>query len=339
MLKLSFILPCYNIEKYVERCVDSIYACDLRQTDYEIICVNDCSSDGSLQILKRLNNMYGNLRIVDLPHRFFWGGARNQGLIAAQGEYVWFVDSDDTICSEGIGEALKMALNETLDVLCFNYRRVDDGGKELSRHLVFDNVETQDGLSYVKNTFGKGIVHHMGYVWRFLYRRRYLLDNNLLFPEGVCWEDTVFMPETMLQAEKIASIKSVLYSYRVNPSSISGTFVRRYPANLIYEYAFCAGNDLLQFSSRIKDKDLNEAFLNTARNRYINGFIVNLCRTSFKERTNFYSLLRKNRILINSLKPFCSVYSKLLLNPYLGRFICEILSFVYSIKKWLRKGK
>ena len=292
-LLITFVLPCYNVENYVQQCLDSIYECDLPENQFEVLCVNDCSTDNTACVLEENQKRYGNLRVITHKYNKGWGGPRNTGIREANGLYLWFVDADDMIDGRSLSGILHKAMAENIDVLCFNYRRVDNVGNELSAPVVFSEMSCQDGCSFAENAFGHcGIIYHMGYVWRFLYRVDYLQSRNLFFPEMVCWEDTVFMPKAILEAERVVAVPDVMYSYRVNPNSISGTFGRTYPAKLIYEFAFAAGSDLLRFSDEVKDEPLQAAFKSMAIKRYFNGFAIHLFRTSKDERIEFYKMLK-----------------------------------------------
>lgn len=336
---LTFIVPCYNVEKYVQRCLDSIYGCGLEEDFFEVLCVNDCSPDNTIDILKSNQKSHGNLRIINHDSNKGLGGGRNTGIREARGKYLWFVDSDDEIVTSGFADALSMALEKDLDVLCFNYCRIDEGGKELSRHMVFEETSVSDGYSFVNRVFGNSIVYHMGYVVRFLYRTDYLRAHQLFFPEQVHWEDTVFMPKSILMAERIASVPQVLYAYRVNPDSISGVFGKAYPAKSIYDYSFCAGGDLLRFSEEVKDNDLRDAFRNTAIQKYINGFAIHLFRTNKKERKRFFGLLKEREEEVKPLKRYMSVLNKVLLVPLVGPFATHLMSRIYNKMKQLKTNK
>ena len=329
---LSYIVPCYNVEKYIQQCLDSIYACDMPEEQFEVVCINDCSPDNVQEILERNREGHDNLRIVVHEQNKGLGGARNTGIREARGSYLWFVDSDDEIVGEGIGDALKKAVDEELDVLCFNYCRIDDEGKRLPMHKVFKEFSFTDGYSFAKKAVPHGLANHMGFVWRFLYRTEFLRNNGLFFPEQVHWEDTVFMPKSILLAKRVASVSQVFYAYRFNPDSISGVFGKSYPAKSIYEFAFCAGGDLLRFSEEVKDDALKQAFKDSAINKYINGFSIHLFRTGKKERNQFFMILRERKDGIKYLKPQISLLNRMLLIPCLGPLITEMVSFGYKKK-------
>ena len=330
LILLSFVVPCYNVESFLQRCLDSIYACGISERQFEVLCVNDCSHDGTSVILERNMNKHSNLRIINHETNKGFGGGRNTGIREARGLYLWFVDSDDEIVGEGVPRALFKAVDNNLDVLCFNYCRIDDNGKELSSQKFFSETSVFDGYRFAKVVFSDGIVNHMGYVWRFLYKTDYLKSKNIFFPEQVCWEDTVFMPKSILLAERIASVPQVFYAYRVNPNSISSVFAKAYPAKLIYEFAFCAGSDLLNFSEEVKDEKLRWTFHDTAVNKYINGFPLHLLRTDRKERDRFYRMISDNSAGMRRLKAYMNWKSMAMLIPLFGPVITNVLSLWYK---------
>lgn len=330
---LTFVVPCYNVEKYIQRCLDSIYACGLPESQFEVLCVDDCSPDKTIDILRLNQKSHANLRIINHEKNKGLGGGRNTGIRQARGQYLWFIDSDDEIVADGFSDALAKAVTDDLDVLCFNYCRIDDEGKLLSKHIVFGESSVGNGYSFEKEVFKHGIVNHMGFVWRFLYRTEYLRCHNLFFPEQVHWEDTVFMPKSILMAERIASVPQVFYAYRINPNSISGVFGKAYPAKSIYDFSFGAGGDLLRFSEEVKDNILRVSFRNTAIQKYINGFAIHLFRTSKKERKRFFGLIRERKKEVKPWKQYMNLINRIMLIPILGPWVTSLMARVYLIKK------
>lgn len=328
---LSFVVPCYNVERYVQHCLNSIYSCDLQESQFEVICVNDCSPDNVQDLLELNQKQRDNLRVVVHEQNKGWGGARNTGIHNAKGKYIWFVDADDSIIGKGVSDLVSRAVECDADVMCFNYRRIDESGKELSKYDVFCDTPVQNGIPFVKSVFGKGVVNHMGYVWRFLLRADYLSSRQMFFPENVCWEDTVYIPKLLLEADRVGAINNVMYSYRVNPESVSGIFVKKYPAKLIFEFAFCAGGDLLRYSENVQDEELKTAFRDKAIKTYINGFPVHLFRTSRQERKIFNNIIRIRNSEVVALKNKMKTFSKLLLLPVVGPVLTEIVTFFYRV--------
>ncbi len=328
---LSFIVPCYNVEAFLPFCLDSIYGNDLSESEFEVLCINDCSPDNSLSILNDYASRHTNLRIISHTENKGLGGARNTGIEQAHGEYLWFIDADDIVNSTCISKAIRRCDTENLDVIAFNYNKIDLEGRVLSNHTVFAETPALDGQSFVLEALHNNITGHMGYVWRFLYRTDYLRVLQMHFPEKTYWEDTVFMPKALLLAKRVASISDVLYSYRVNPESISGSFSRAYPAKMIYDLAFVCGRDLLRFSNELEDScSSKKRIREVAIGKYINGFPLYLLRTSRKERKAFYGLL--SSVDITDLSGCMSILSRCLLVPVIGPVLSELFSFAYKMK-------
>ena len=126
-------------------------------------------------------------------------------------------------------------------------------------------------------------------------------------------------------------------SSRVNVESVSGMFARIYPANLIYDYAFHAGSDLLHFSNEVKDEDLAWSFRDSAINKYINGFAIHLLRTGKQERKRFYKMIKDRRAVVLPLKQYMSFQNKVMLMSGVGPLITDLMSRVYKLKHGKRE--
>lgn len=326
---LSFIVPCYNVERYLQECLDSIYVCSLPDEEYEILCIDDCSPDGSLNILKRNAEVHANLRIVSHEVNRGLGGARNTGIREAKGKYLWFVDSDDYLSLAALPKMLDLCSANNLDVLAFNYREVDETRRLIRDTHVFHDETVSDGCSFVKKVFGRNFVNHAGYVVRFIYSVDFLKHTQLYFPEKVYWEDTVYMPKSVLLANRVQSVSDICYNYRRNAASISGQYHKQYRAELICQMAFCAGRDLLDYSNEIPDKELSDAFRKKAISM-INGFKIHLLRTSGTQRRRFYHIL--DEFQVENLKPQMTAESKFCLNRFFGRMFVGVLAWVYGVK-------
>ena len=121
MIRLSYILPCYNIERFVGKCLDSIYNQSLPETDFEVICVNDCSPDGTRDVVVEYQKKHKNLILIDHEKNKRVGAARNTGFYAAKGEYVWFIDPDDLLHENAATELLHLLDEDQLDFIQFNH--------------------------------------------------------------------------------------------------------------------------------------------------------------------------------------------------------------------------
>lgn len=338
-MKLSFVIPCYKAESYVDRCLESILAvasvspCKIGSSDYdfEIICVNDCSPDGTSGRLHALAGQHCNITVLDLEENMGWGGARTAGLLAATGEYIWYVDVDDTIVPDAVSSLLEKSLIEKLDVLGFNYNDLSADGSLLRQYKVFENIECSDGLGMMKKAFGKNLANNIGYVWRFLYRRQFLLENCLLFPEKVCWEDSVYMPKALILASRAGAVDIFAYNYWHSEDSACRTFVRTYPGKLLYELVFCAGYDLWQLAEEIEDEDISGQITRCVKREYFNYFPIFLSRAPMSERCVFYKCVREGRKVVKECLPFMKPLPRACLLRCVGPIVSEMVSIAYRI--------
>lgn len=213
-MKISVIVPVYNMERFVEECVNSI----LRQTltDIEIICINDGSTDGTLQILESIQKKDGRLKILTTPNKGV-ANARNLGISHAVGDYVCFVDPDDFYPTSNVLKNLYDKSNG-YDIVGGSLAIFDNKNKTIKttfkgedRKFVFC---AEGELTFSEYQFDYGFT-------RFIYRREFLVTNNIYFPELTRYEDPPFLVAAMLAAGKFYAIKDVVYYYRKNHKDAS----------------------------------------------------------------------------------------------------------------------
>ena len=130
-IRLSFILPCFNVSSYIGACLDSLLSQDIPHEEYEIVCVNDCSTDNTRDIILNYQKNYPNIRLVDHAVNSKSGPSRNTGLENARGRYVWFVDADDMIKPGALSYLLGICEKDELDELFFNFDMI------ISKYLRF----------------------------------------------------------------------------------------------------------------------------------------------------------------------------------------------------------
>lgn len=235
-MKFSVVIPVYNVEQYLDQCLESIKEQDF--VDFEVICVNDGSTDHSRSILEDWSAKFPQMKVIDREN----GGlsaARNTGLEVAQGEYVVFVDSDDWVEPT----MLSCLADETQgeDVICFACRRTDNEKADLLEE------EQGKGWDYYNRHALKACIVPFVCVWQRCYRRVFLLENELSFREGILHEDNEFTPLVCLKAKTMKVIPDVLYNYRVRPGSIMTTRGLRSKESLVI-----IGNELSDFFANEK---------------------------------------------------------------------------------------
>lgn len=327
---LSVIVPCYNVSQYISKCLDSIFACGLQEQEYEVICINDGSKDDTLAILHHIESLHTNMSVIDFNTNQGLSVGRNAGLMAAQGDYVWFVDSDDTIEPANVVNMLNNARNENLDVLLFNYTDLNEDGSIIPPIRLFKDSEIMNGEDFVDALFGTSIVYYMGYVVRFLVRKQYLFEKNIVFPEKKHWEDTVWMPKVLLLANRVQSTSLCGYYYWHHETSICGSFYHAFPAHLLYERCFDTVEQLMDFSKELGNSKYAQVMWNAAINRYLNKMPLYLFRSNNHERHAFAKILKTNKKEVDSFRPYMNWLTKFMTSPLVGLVVSDVLSWCYQ---------
>lgn len=211
----SVIIPVYNVEAYLKQCLDS--AVGQTYTNVEIICVNDGSTDDSSSILDEYASNHTNFTLLYQENQGL-SAARNAGIRAAKGDYVFFLDSDDWIEPDTFKLLAEKQKGE--DMICFNGRRFfEDGTAENP-----DTGITEEGLTGWKYYNKYALIHrkfHFVCAVLRLYRREFLIQNNLFFEEGIYHEDNLFTPLACYYARTVKVIPDLLYIYRIRSGSIT----------------------------------------------------------------------------------------------------------------------
>ena len=214
----SLIIPVYNVEAYLRDCLDSV----LNQTfaDWEAVCVNDGSTDGSAAILDDYAAKDERLRVVSQANAGL-SAARNAGMDAAKGDYILFLDSDDWLEDNAL-ETIANALQDE-DLLCFSGRRYWETTGEFNQPDLLTEQSFADGMDYYsQNALLRRDFAFVCVVLR-AYKRSFLLEKGLRFREGIFHEDNLFTPLACYHATKVKVVNACLYDYRVRANSITTT--------------------------------------------------------------------------------------------------------------------
>lgn len=211
MPKFSVIVPVYNAEKYIKQCVCSLV--NQQYINYEIILVNDCSTDASLELCNSFARQYTNIVVINQPQNKGVSAARNKGIEVAKGDYILFVDSDDFV-SEDYFETLETLIAEEYDLISFgNYDYFIDGDGSIETKLsdMNYNVSCNDTFPWNKlflKTF-------FASPWNKLFLKKILLHYNIRFDEScVCYEDYLFNLEYCKHISTFKTTVKPLYYYR-----------------------------------------------------------------------------------------------------------------------------
>lgn len=230
MLSLSIIVPFYNVEPYIEVCVRSSYVQDIPWDDYEVICVDDCSPDGSKTVVERLQDEFPTLRLVCHERNKKLGGARNTGIRVARGKYILFLDSDDMLRPNCLKNLIREIDSQQDDYIHFNYQKFyNDGSMDEELSFNIDNIQTTGVELFFSNALAW---QHQISACRRIYRKDFLLSNNLFFVEDIMYEDNDFSMRVAAAANKCRHLDVSPYLYRQNQESVTKASVS--PSRLIY---------------------------------------------------------------------------------------------------------
>ena len=218
MIKLSIIVPIYNVEQYVFKCIESLYNQGLSDDSFEVIIVNDGTTDASMEVVSRFATQHRNIVIVCQENQGL-SVARNNGLNQAMGDYVMFVDSDDFLIDNSLATLLPKAIESSPDMLIANYVKMTNDEIKQFTHIN-DNEFCETILMSGREAFLNFFNPNECYVWRTIYRREFLKKNHLSFIPSLYFEDIPFTTECYLKVEKALLFPQPLYVYRIHQNSI-----------------------------------------------------------------------------------------------------------------------
>lgn len=332
-MKLSYIIPVYNVEKYLKECIDSILA----QTfdDYEIILVDDASPDNCPYICDEYAERYPD--IIKVIHQKNKGlaGARNSGFRQAVGEYIYFFDSDDFFISDGIAEIYNKAVEADADILQNSFillNECDDSRIIIRSAFETDNLYNRDEIQ--KKVCVSTTERSTIFVWRNIYKKSFLEKNNIFFDENLRMiEDSPFNTLTFLKAERFISADKPIYAYRVRQDSLQRKkYVKDYDCIMEYQwrlrrkyYSENSDNDRLFY------KDIAEFTIKTNLPVLLSNIYSNNIdgKYTFLKRIGNSEMLRKSfedydikEFKSKSLDWWATFFIKKKLYP-LAHFICK----------------
>ena len=240
----SFIIPSYNSAHTVKRCLDSIYALSLKPEEFEVIFIDDCSTDNTISIIEDFKSQVSNLTLLCQPINNRQGAARNRGVRNATGKYIVYVDSDDEVAG-GIVQALELAEKNNLEMVAFRVHEVDENGvaaeyKPLpyGEHEVFTGIELQTnhpfwGTAPWGYVFGKTFIEHVNYP----------------FVEEVLFEDSDYINYHLYEVTRMGYCDVLGYKFKYNHNSTTHTMSYKHIADY-----FLLGTRMLKLYDKINDK-------------------------------------------------------------------------------------
>ena len=296
MIKYSFIVPVYNTEKYLKKCLDSL----VNQTykDFEIIVVNDGSTDKSSNIISKYQKKYKNIIVIDKENEGL-SMARNRGVQKSSGKYIIFVDSDDYVSNKLLEEVDKKI--DDSDILRFQIATEDEEYTKINEYHEegFESMCGYDAFKYLSS------YHFVEPAWCYVIRKNYYIENKFSFKKDVYHEDFGLIPYVIYKARKVKSIDFIGYYYIQRNGSIMN--------NNDYKKTVKKAFDMIEqyktmrlFAKNINRKNnLDDYFLS-----YISNSVIVKARELKKDEKKVY---------INELKKL-NVFDGVLVNTRIRRF-------------------
>lgn len=283
--KISFIIPVYNKEKYLKSCLSSIYKLTKYykfDQEFEVLAINDHSSDNSLKILNEWKKKNINLKILNTKKNYGVSFARNLGIKKCKGEYIFFVDADDFIRINAFKKAYKIIKeNQSKDVFLFygeinkkRYNRID------SNNSIDESVRSYSGsLLKINNDFSSWNV------WKMIVRKKFLIKNKIFFKNFFHFEDWVFIATIILKHPKYLLINKFVYSFRLTDIHSSGKNISH---KSIYN-TFKVYNYLTKLKKKLKYIAIDKMIANIKMIIYIDLFMLKKNKI-LKYKKNYPSL-------------------------------------------------
>lgn len=306
---ISVIMPCYNTEKYVEETLKSVLNQSFK--DYEIICLNDGSTDGTLQILNRYQELYSNIRVISNENH---GVAyeRNIGIQSSKGKYIYYMDSDDLIKENCLESLYNYAENDNLDVVYFeadSFYETEEIEKTFPEfqslyHRKKEYKEVYKGHDlYIQMENAGDIKMSVGLQFT---RRQLLIENNIKFEEMRAFEDNLYTLQIMLKADRVRCVKDSLYLRRVRSDSIMTGKVNRQRLE--------AYNRIIRELLELLEKESQDAEFQDALYKRIRGTFVNVykdySKLSVEEKTKVFEPANSEMSLLAEMSCFVNIEEK-----------------------------
>ncbi len=279
MPKFSIIIPVYNVEKYIEKCLDSVE----KQTfsDYEIIVVNDGTKDNSIELIKDRD-----IKIINQKNKGL-SAARNTGLKHAKGDYIIFLDSDDYWESNVLKEINKATKNSP-DVIRFQIQEVDEESNIIKKYeeTAFENKSGEEAFELITK------YHFVENAWCYAIKRKYYLKEKYQFKEGTIHEDFGLMPLVIIKAKNVSSISYIGYNYLQRQGSIMSSNnydkVKKKVDDFYTHYKYL----ISEISKTKLNKKCFKSFV-------ANSMLIKICDLNKKDYQQYLKILKQEKIFDN----------------------------------------
>lgn len=299
--KISIIIPAYNVEKYIERCICSLSTQDLPIEEYEAIIINDGSTDNTHYIVETLSQQYSFIHYIQTKNSGV-SAARNRGLKEATGEYILFLDADDSICPDCLQQIYQEVSENELDMMLMNYQSILPDGKltGMAYHINRNKEDIVSGKQFLLRE------NYPAMVCPFIYHRSFLLENNLtLLP--IRHEDEEFTPRAIYLARRIKYYPLTFYNYFQNSES----FMNSYKESNFYDM-ITAMHSLNEFKKIHQDDPKTIAYFDS----HIANRLIMIFKRSIRDGYTIQKemLKRMKEAKLYPLRPQCPSFYTVLFN-------------------------
>ena len=224
---LSIIIPVYNVEHYIKTTLQSVFNQNIDETSYEAIVINDGTPDNSMSIVTEFSKKHKNLSIISQDNQGL-SCARNAGLQRAKGDYVWFIDSDDTIVNNAIALLFPL-MKMQADIYVFGLKKINE-----KNGMITEEYATEKTSLFSTMIEGKKIMNKVKKcpIQRCIFRRDFLLKNNLFFYPKIYHEDIELAPRAFFLAKSVYVADFAIYNYLIR---MSGSIMSRIKIKSCYD--------------------------------------------------------------------------------------------------------
>ncbi|MGB3775500.1 MAG: glycosyltransferase [Leeuwenhoekiella sp.] len=291
-MMLSIVVPVYNGEKYLERCVDSLLNQNINETDYEILLINDGSKDDSLKIATAYAQKYEQVDVIDQKN-IGLGATRNVGIQKAKGDYLYFIDVDDYLAAGMLQTVMEQALKYELQIITFKTLLVSDSShpKSANEGQPAPDLEVTNGMTYIGN------LSYKNEAWWYIVKRSFILETGLTFVEGKWMEDAVYTTSIFMAAERMAHIPFDVHRYVKVPNSILSNKEPAHYIKVIYDTEFVIKEfgRLISMAKQHPEQQQCIARLQTRQDSFVFFVIIRVFKSqlSFKELWEMLMRIKK----------------------------------------------
>ncbi len=322
--KLSVIIPLYNMELYIGECLESVFCQNISENEYEVIVIDDCSTDNSVSIVEFYKNKYANIKLIKHDVNKKQGGARNTGLSNAKGDYVLFIDADDYFEKNVLRDLIYECEAFDLDLLIFDFYYIKND-KIYIKSSFLRNENVLEGKDFLIED-GLLVTGLTSNVWTKMYKASFLRKHRIIFEENIFFEDVDFALKSLFHAKKSKLICKPIVNNRYNLDSTTSIlnaqrlFQKILLYNRLFNFAKITKNNNIIYNNikktAIKKTEwciMRSFFLPLKEKRIFGNYLCKFPKNNLiKTSRLFYKIIFCNYNLINLLlypaHPFMRIF-------------------------------